>query len=404
MTKKGRRSVLVVATPSWRFGWGVYAINMALHWHGDGELAPIAALPFDSEELTRLAGLPAPWRERLAPFAQESAAFQQTLAATPGPVVEVSCPVLHPLYDGMQVAPLANGNHVFGRPTIGMVFSIDTSIGAAARARAARFPLIVAGCRWNQQVLEDAGIGPLALVLQGIEPSLFHPGPATGRYKGRFAIFSGGKLEFRKGQDLVLRAFREFHRRHGDALLVTAWHSPWPHLADSIARGGVPLPPRLPAGHVDVPGWARAFGLPAHAIVDLGTVPQPHMPAVLRDMNAALFPNRCEPGTNLVAMECMAMGLPTILSANTGHLDLMRADNSYPLTRQGPVAPADAGAAGTAGWGESDVEEIVDCLEAIYTDRAEASRRGVEAAATLARYPWSQQIQALKKTIVPYLD
>ena len=404
MAKKGRRSVLIVATPSWRFGWGVYAINLALHWHGDPDLAPIAALPFDGEELTRLEGLPAAWRERLAPFAQASAAFQQTLAATPGPVLEVSCPVLHPLYDGMQVAPLANGNHVFGRPTIGMVFSIDTSIGEAARARAARFPLIVAGCRWNQQVLEEAGIGPVALVLQGIDPSLFHPGPPTGRYAGRFAVFSGGKLEFRKGQDLVLRAFCDFHRRHDDALLVTAWHSPWPHLADSIAHGGVPPPPHLGEGHVDVPGWAKAFGLPAESIVDLGTVPQPRMPALLRDMNAALFANRCEPGTNLVAMECMAVGLPTILSANTGHLDLMTAQNSYPLTRQGPVAPADARAGGTEGWGESDVEEIVERLEAIYTDRAEAARRGANAAATLARYPWSQQIQALKKTIMPYLD
>lgn len=404
MAAKGRRTVLVVAAPSWRFGWGVYAINMAFHWHGDPDLAPLTALPFDPPELLDLPGLDPAWRARLAPFATASLAFQKTLAGVPGPVLDVSCPVLHPLYDQMRVAPLPDGNYVFGKPTIGMVFSIDTANDAAARERAKRFPLIVAGCRWNQQVLEDAGIGPVALVLQGIEPGLFHPGPRSGRYKGRFAIFSGGKLEYRKGQDLVMRAFRNFHRRHPDALLVTAWHSPWPRLSQSLTGEDSPTPLLRPDGAIDVPGWANSFGLPADAIIDLGTVPQPRMPALLREMDVALFPNRCECGTNLVAMEAMACGLPAILSANTGHLDLMTPENSYALSRQRPVEPGRAGVAGSEGWGESDCEEILEQLEAVYTDRAEAARRGTKAAATLAQLPWQRQVQALKATILPYLD
>ena len=403
MAAGGRRTVLVVATPSWRFGWGIYAINMALHWHGDPDLAPLSALPFDPAELLDLPGLDPAWRERLVPFAAASLAFQKTLREVPGPVLDVSCPVLHPLYDQMRVAPLPDGNTVFGRPTIGMVFSMDTAINAAARERAGRFPLIVAGCRWNQQVLQDAGIGHVALVLQGIEPALFHPGPRSGRYKGRFAVFSGGKLEYRKGQDLVMRAFREFHRRHRDALLVTAWHSPWPGLSQSLAGEDSPAPPLQPGGGIDVPGWANSFGLPADAIIDLGTVPQPRMPALLREMDVALFPNRCECGTNLVAMEAMACGLPTILSANTGHLDLMTPDNSYALTRQKPVEPGRANVGGSDGWGESDEEEILAQLEAVYRNPDEAARRGAKAAATLAQLPWQRQVQALKETILPCL-
>ena len=376
MASKGRRTVLVVATPSWRFGWGIYAINMALHWHDDPDLAPLSALPFEPRDVLDLPGLDPAWIRRLAPFATASLAFQQTLAQTAGPVLNVSCPVLHPIYDRMQVAPIEGGKYVFGNPTIGMIFSIDTAFDAAARERARRFPLIVAGCRWNQQVLEDAGIGPVALVLQGIEPSLFHPAPSRGVYKERFAIFSGGKLEYRKGQDLVLRAFREFRRRHAEALLVTAWHSPWPHLSRSLAGDDAPAPPLTAEGHIDVPGWVAAFGLPADSVVDLGSVPQPRMPALLREMDVALFPNRCECGTNLVAMEAMACGLPVILSANTGHLDLMAPDNSYALLRQRPIDPARAAVGGSAGWGESDVEEILEQLESVYRDREEARRRG----------------------------
>jgi len=404
MAARGRRTVLIVASPSWRFGWGVYAINMALHWHGDPNLALLSVLPFDPPELLDLPGLDTAWRERLAPFATASLAFQKRLTGVAGPVLNVSCPVLHPLYDQMRVAPLPSGNVVFGTPTIGMVFSTDTAIDAAARERATRFPLIVAGCRWNQQVLEDAGIGPVALVLQGIEPALFHPGPRSGRYGGRFAIFSGGKLEYRKGQDLVLRAFGDFHRRHPDALLITAWHSPWPGLSQSMAGDDSPPPPLLRGGGIDEPAWVRSFGMPEDSVIDLGTVPQPKMPAVLREMDVSLFPNRCEPGTNLVAMEAMACGLPTILSANTGHLDLMTPDNSYALTRQKPVEPKRAGMGGSDGWGESDCEEILAQLEAVYTDRPEAARRGAQAAATLAQLPWQRQVQALKATILPYLD
>ncbi len=152
------------------------------------------------------------------------------------------------------------------------------------------------------------------------------------------------------------------------------------------------------------PAGRTALACRADAIVDLGTVPQPKMPALLREMDVALFPNRCECGTNLVAMEAMACGLPTILSANTGHLDLMTPDNSYALTRQKPVDPGRAGVGGSEGWGESDCEEILAQLEAVYTDRAEAARRGGQAAATLAQLPWQRQVQALKATILPYLD
>ena len=54
--------------------------------------------------------------------------------------------------------------------------------------------------------------------------------------------------------------------------------------------------------------------------------PNVGMPHVLHEADVALFPNRAEGGTNLVAMECLASGIPTILSANTGHLDLLRGD------------------------------------------------------------------------------
>jgi glycosyltransferase involved in cell wall biosynthesis len=98
-------------------------------------------------------------------------------------------------------------------------------------------------------------------------------------------------------------------------------------------------------------------------------------------------------------MEAMAAGVPVILSANTGHLDLMTPDNSLALTRQSPVtAPVPLG---MEGWGNSDIDEIVDRLEILYHDRELAFAMGQRGAQRLAQLSWSTQIDALIDAIGP---
>jgi hypothetical protein len=46
----------------------------------------------------------------------------------------------------------------------------------------------------------------------------------------------GGKLELRKGQDLVVAAFRVFRQRHPEARLIVAWHNSWLGHMRTIAR------------------------------------------------------------------------------------------------------------------------------------------------------------------------
>ena len=217
----------------------------------------------------------------------------------------------------------------------------------------------------------------------------------------RFCVFSGGKLEHRKAQDIVLAAFRSFAARHPEALLVTAWHSPWAELARSLDVSGLVSPVRFgPDGSVDVTGWAAANGIDPVQVLDLGAVANHEMPAILREMDVAVFPNRCEGGTNLVAMECMACGLPVILSRNTGHLDLMDGDNCFALERQLPVAGHGAGLGDVAGWGETSVEEVVATLEQVFADRADARHRGQLAADSMRRLTWKQTADRLKGLIL----
>lgn len=124
----------------------------------------------------------------------------------------------------------------------------------------------------------------------------------------------------------------------------------------------------------------RANGLPEDSLYDAGILDNAATPTILREMDVALLPSRCEGGTNLVAMECMACGVPPILSRNTGHLDLITAENSYALDFQIPMGEV-TGRADLRGWGESSIDEIVAKLEQAFSDGTDRARRAAATAA-----------------------
>jgi len=254
----------------------------------------------------------------------------------------------------------------------------------------------VTGSTWNKEILEARGLTHVVNVFQGIDVNLFTPETAEDRYPGRFVIFSGGKLEYRKAQDVVIAAFREFQKTHEDALLLCAWANQWPGIMPTIARSEFVngAPDIAEDGSLLLTPWLLENGLPDGSFIDLGMPPNKDIPGYLSASDAAIFPNRCEPGTNLVAMEAMAAALPVILSANTGHLDLIENDNSYVLSRQTPVTPYEP-YSGVEGWREPDVTEVLTHLNDIYDNRNEAARRGSAAAKTLKAFSWTDQIATL---------
>jgi glycosyltransferase involved in cell wall biosynthesis len=379
------------------FGWGVYGMNLMLHRPRVPKTDILCSTGFDENQL-RLNPLE---RAFLRPMLERSRGLQADMRKIAESTVTISCPVLHPLgQDVILDAYSVDRKILMGAPTFGVIFTLQTEFSAEARARGAQYRAIIAGSSWNREALQAAGL-TTELVIQGVDPTLFHPGARHGWFGDRFVVFAGGKLEFRKAQDLVLLAFRAFAGRHPDALLVTAWNSPFArHAASLDANKLVAEIPFRPDGSVDVPSWAAANGIGAGQLLDLGAVANAEMPRILREIDVALFPNRCEGGTNLVAMECMACGVPTILSRNSGHLDLIGEATCFPLDRQGPVAGPYPQS--YDGWGESDVDEIVETLERIYQDRAAAQERGRRGAELLASFTWAATANGVVETVERY--
>jgi glycosyltransferase involved in cell wall biosynthesis len=351
-------------------GWGLVGVHTALYLVDRGAPPLLLEKPLMGtlrpENRARLQALE-------GPFAQVG----ELVARNPGKVLLLQeYDVLHAL--GNLFIPGGPSARFRGKRNIGVIAFEDTTFDPEVLARARSYDRIVVHSAYNQRLLTERGFTEVGVALQGIDPGEMHLLPRTRRFGDRFVVFSGGKLEFRKGQDIVVAAFSRFHRRHPDALLITAWHNPWAHIAAGMAESRwTPVPPTVDAGNkLKITDWAVANGVPADGFLDLGFLNRSQIPAVLAECDAAVFPNRCEGATNLVAMEAMACNVPVVLSGNTGHLDLIRDGNSLVLGRQDPV-PDPTGA--RQGWGESSVEELVEHLETLYTDHAAARRQAGQA-------------------------
>ena len=259
---------------------------------------------------------------------------------------------------------------------IGLVFIEDTNIPINNIKKALNLPLIITGSKWNELLLrEKYGLHNIKTIHQGIDTSIFNYQTPRIYNKDLFVIFSGGKIEYRKGQDIIIKAFKIFNERHPNSILLTNWHNHW--LSENISSGSPYFLPLLEkqVDNKDINKWLLNY-LPENSFHDIGLVQNHELPNILKDADCAVFANRCEGGTNLVAMEVMGMGIPTIISYNSGHIDIIKPKHCYPLLEQKPIVNNNRL---FEYWGESSIEEIVDNLEEIYSNREKSKEIGLKA-------------------------
>lgn len=252
------------------------------------------------------------------------------------------------------------------------------------------FDWIVAGSTWCERILRDHGLTSVNTIIQGVDLRKFHSGYGMKeRYKDRFVVFSGGKLELRKGQDIVLRAFKVLQDRHDDVLLVNSWYNRW---NDSVMT--MKMSPYIT---FDMPGGdyfhavrrlLAANRIDPEKVVTLPPIPHARMAEIYRDTDCALFPNRCEGGTNLVLMEYMACGKPAIVSSCTGHMDVIDGDNSIPLRAMGKLRIQDQKGEIAQVWDNPDIDEAIAGLEWAYQNPDTLKAIGRKAAESMQQHTW----------------
>ena len=120
-------------------------------------------------------------------------------------VLEFDFPALHSLRN--DFLPSLEDQIVQGSRNIGVIFFENTDFSSAGLARAQKYDLIITGSTWNKERLQAYGLTHVVNVFQGIDDTLFRTDNEAIGYPGRFVIFSGGKLEYRKSAGCCHRRF-----------------------------------------------------------------------------------------------------------------------------------------------------------------------------------------------------
>jgi len=296
-------------------------------------------------------------------------------------------PVLQAVTDHTFVPLLPD---VKGKRNVGYTFFEQTILSPQALENAKRhFDLVVGGSSWCRDILRQHGLASTAAVFQGVDQTIFNAHNSEKQlFTDRFVVFSGGKFEFRKGQDLVIRAFRVLQERHDDVLLVNAWVNHWSHSWQTMAM----------SRHIEMVDWSAEHfpavnallernGVDLSGVVTLGARPNVAMARIYRNSDCGLFPNRCEGGTNLALMEYMACGKPAIASNSSGHRDVASDGTALMLTKLGKVNVGQ-GKQTIAVWDEPDLEEIVEKLEWAYQHPDEIRAIGRAGAESMKTFSW----------------
>ena len=366
-------------------GWGVYGLNLTLQLLKMKRNPVWISAPVDLE-----------MNETFLSIAKKQTLLEEVATKTGS--LEFDFPVLHALRNDFR--PSLDEQLARGSINIGVIFFENTEFSEMGIRRAQDYDLIITGSSWNMEMLKKLGIHNVVNIFQGVDTELFSPRKQSKRDLEKFIVFSGGKFEYRKGQDAVVSAFKQFYANHPNALLVFAWENPWVEIVSTIQYSTLVkgVPEKTKTGVTDFSSWLNSNGLPSESFQDLGRVPNHKMPTVFASADVAIFPNRCEAGTNLVAMEAMASGVPSILSSNTGHLDLIKQGNCLGLLKMSPSQPF-AHYSGVSGWMEPDVNEMVEALEKVYINRKEAGQMAKIGHKSLQSFNWKKQVNYLMEVI-----
>ncbi len=363
-------------------GYGIYGLEIVLQFlRRGGQQVILTRQPAITET-------PALVRAKLDPIFSLAGKLNQYANENPQEILSFKHAVLHGCSSDFSGFPWQD--KVWGKPNVACCAIEHLICSSHGRAISKNYDMFIAISKWNYDFLKSLDLhGPVHLCYQGIDSAIFSPGPRSDLYRDRFVIFSGGKFEFRKGQDIVLAAFKRFRERHPEALLVTCWQNllkPHP-LPFELAGHCANVPePAQDFGLVITP-WLLKQGLPADSFIDLPFTHNILMPWVLRDCDVAIFPNRCEGGTNLVAMEAAACGVPTYVSYNTGQKDLVDCIGFGAFRSQKPVKATPV-MNSLQDWGETDVDEILERLEYVYSNRHETRQNALVTAEKLKEWQW----------------
>lgn len=251
-----------------------------------------------------------------------------------------------------------------GKKNVGYMFYEEEIIPEFLVGHLKAYDVIVTGSTWNTEVVKKHGFDNVVTIHQGVNCDIFKP-IEKKYFNDKFVIFSGGKLEHRKGQDIVARAVGEMQRKYPDVFLIASW-------------GNVFLDPK----DLDNTWSSIKNDLMPDQTMLVDMADQKEMAKYMNESDIGVFPNRSEGGTNLVMMEYMACGKPVIANNATGQKDVLNSE--YALLIEGKTD-------------EEIMKQCKGALEFAYHNRGEHKAMGEKAREAMKSFTWEKTAKEFLK-------
>ena len=201
----------------------------------------------------------------------------------------------------------------------------------------------------------------VAKVQEGVDFSLFRP--TVVPRLDRFQFRCGGSLWLRKGIDIVIEAFRKLNLPDADLRIKV-----------TPKAGGVP-------DHVDGD----------NIYVDREWMTDEEQVRWFAEADCFVAPARGE-GWGLIPMQTIAMGIPTIMSLTSGHLEF--ADFA---TGTVPCGKSKSHLGGW--WDEPDVDALVEQMRDHYENHSQKKKQAAKNARSIKRFTWDAAVAQLLEAV-----
>lgn len=275
----------------------------------------------------------------------------------------------------------------------------ENELNSNSVINAEMFDKVFAASSWGRNKLIQAGIKNSDCIIQGIDTNLFYPVDRQ-RNDNLFVIFSGGKFELRKGQDLVIKAISILQKKYKDIILINAWYNLWMESARLLTLSKyIKYEEKGNNWHDFMDNIYLINDVDPQRVFTMPLIPNQKLRDLYLKSDIGLFPNRCEGGTNLVMMEYMACGKPVIASYNTGHKDVLTENNSLLLKEMKKFNIVDQNQKLISEWEEPNFDEIIDKLEYAYNHRNEIKQIGEKAGESMKKFTWAHTADSLLKKV-----
>ncbi|EXB39590.1 hypothetical protein L484_012598 [Morus notabilis] len=292
-----------------------------------------------------------------------------------------------------ETSPCPPGVYQNFKAVIGRTMFETDRVNSEHVKRCNRMDYVWVPTEFHVSTFVESGVDPSKVVkiVQPIDVKFFDPleykplnlhsveslviGGPTRRPKSNseFVFLSVFKWEYRKGWDVLLKAYlEEFSGVDGVALylLTNPYHTDSDFgnkIVEFVENSGLEKP---------VTGWAPVYVIDSH-------IDQIDLPRLYKAADAFVLPSRGE-GWGRPIVEAMAMSLPVIATNWSGPTEYMTEENSYPLPPERMSEVTEGPFRGHL-WAEPSVGKLRVLMRRVMNNIEEAKARGKKAREDMIR-------------------